>query len=111
MSVAAAIGDVSRSGAAVAADSIPPSGGDLPCAFAMIDAKANEEAPYFTNRRRESFWSATNGLPQLISTISRQRGPRAPDNGRLHSGGSAAVRTRAVEPLVRSLPIQQERAA
>jgi hypothetical protein len=31
----------------------------------MIDAKANEEAPYFTNRRRDSFWSATNGLPQF----------------------------------------------
>ena len=65
MSVAAAIGDVSRSDAAVTADSIPRSGGDLPCASAMIDAKANEEAPYFTNRRRESFGSATNGLPQL----------------------------------------------
>src|SRR6266478_1416117 len=63
MSVAAAIGDVSRSDAAVTADSIPPSGGDTPCAFAMIDAKANEEAPVFTNRRRDSFWSAINGLP------------------------------------------------
>src|SRR3984893_15749061 len=64
-SVAAAISDVSRSDTAVTADSTPPSGGDPPCAFAMIDAKANEEAPYFTNRRRDSFWSATNGLPQL----------------------------------------------
>ncbi len=61
----AAIGDASRSDAAVTADSTPPSGGDPPCAFAMIDAKANEEAPYLTNRRRDSFWSVTNGLPQL----------------------------------------------
>ncbi|MEA3109540.1 MAG: hypothetical protein QOI88_4145, partial [Gammaproteobacteria bacterium] len=34
-------------------------------AFAMIDTKANEDAPYFTNCRRDSFWSVTNGLPQL----------------------------------------------
>src|ERR1700738_3355741 len=64
-SFAAAIGDASRSDTAVTAESTPTSGGDPPCAYAMIDAKANEEAPYFTNRRRDSFWSAAIGLPQL----------------------------------------------
>src|SRR5882762_4288352 len=72
MSVAAAIGDVSRSDTAMTADSTPPSGGDPACAFAMIDARANEEAPYFTNRRRDSFWSATNGLPQDVSQYNAE---------------------------------------
>jgi hypothetical protein len=31
----------------------------------MSDAKANEEAPYFTKRRLDSFWRVTNGLPQV----------------------------------------------
>jgi hypothetical protein len=35
------------------------------CAFAMSDAKANEEAPYFTKCRLDSFWSVANGLPQV----------------------------------------------
>jgi hypothetical protein len=31
----------------------------------MNDAKANEEAPYLTKRRLDSFWSVTKGLPQV----------------------------------------------
>jgi hypothetical protein len=31
----------------------------------MSDAKANEEAPYFTKRRLDRFWSVTNGRPQV----------------------------------------------
>ena len=65
MSVAVAIGSVSRSGAAGSEDFTQPSGGDALCAFAMRDAKANEEAPYFTKRRLDSFWSVANGLPQV----------------------------------------------
>jgi hypothetical protein len=43
----------------------------------MSDAKANEEAPYFTKRRLDSFWSVTNGLPQLrdLGTIPALRYP------------------------------------
>jgi len=36
----------------------------------MMDAKANEAAPVFTNRRRDSFWSATNGLPLLSESAA-----------------------------------------
>jgi hypothetical protein len=64
-SIAAAIGSVSRSETAGTADSTQPSGGDVLCAFAMSDAKANEEAPYFTKCRLDSFWSVANGLPQV----------------------------------------------
>ena len=64
-SVAAAIGSVFRSEAAGTADSTQPSGGEALCAFAMSDAKANEEAPYFTKRRLDRFWSVTNGPPQV----------------------------------------------
>jgi hypothetical protein len=55
---------VSWSGAAVVADPTLPTGGDAVCAFARIDAMASEDAPYFTNRRRDNFCSVANGLPR-----------------------------------------------
>jgi hypothetical protein len=71
------IGVASCSGAAVIADPTLPNGGDAVCALAKIDAMASEDAPYFTNRRRDNFCSVVNGLPQLrdMSSILRQWRP------------------------------------
>jgi hypothetical protein len=55
------IGVASRYGVPVIADPTLSNDGDAVCAFAKIDAMASEDAPYFTNRRRENFCSVANG--------------------------------------------------
>ena len=99
------IGDVSRSDTAVTADSTQSSGGDTLCAFAMIDTNANEEAPHFTNCRRDIFWSVANGLPQLgdTSSTSRLSLPEVLEPARIHSRYQALANDTEYTALVRTL--------
>jgi hypothetical protein len=69
------IGVASGSVAAATEDSTGAGGGDTVCAFAQIEAAASEDAPYFTNRRRDNFRSVANGPPRLraVSTQHSRR--------------------------------------
>jgi len=77
---------------------LSPSGGDLPCAFAMIDAKPTR-GTVFPNRRRESVGVLTNSCLSLghkyhiAPTGSRVAGQRPPAKRSSHQ------LPRAVNPL------------
>ena len=72
VSVSAVIGEVSRSGAAVPL--VARSGVAL-CALEMTDAKANDNAPYFRNPRRDTSWTGV---------VVRLPKPAAPVDARVY---------------------------
>ena len=101
---------MSRSDTAVTADSTQSSGGDTLCAFAMIDTNANEEAPHFTNCRRDIFWSVANGLPQLgdPSSISRLSLPEVLESARIHLRYQALANDTEYMAQARTLAARQK---
>src|SRR5580692_11004936 len=68
VSLAAMIGEASRSGTAVSEGPATSRESASHRALPMTDPKANENAPYFRNRRRDTSWSgAMVGLLQPIA--------------------------------------------